>query len=117
VIAVGSNGTALLDNGDRLSDAALAALACQGGRQCVFAGPPALAERLVGHLPSTEIVALAPMAPDDARAHLAMWLVREDLPRNRFKPEAVAELIAAAAVVPPGATQLPMSRSERSITR
>jgi hypothetical protein len=40
------------------------------------------------------------LPPDDARAYLALWLIREGLSPDLFDRQATAELIAAAAGVP-----------------
>jgi hypothetical protein len=100
VVGAGAHGTAVIDDGDRLSEAALAELMSGRAPQCVFAGSPDLANRLKRIAPNTRIVTLDALPPDEARAYLALWLKREKLPAKHFERPAEAELIAVAEGIP-----------------
>jgi len=84
--AVSRPAVLLVDEADRLTESELQALQGQPGTCLVLAGLDSLRDRCAGRMH----VALEPLAPNEAKTFVALWLTLAGHPPTRLQPDAVA---------------------------
>lgn len=96
-----TDGVLLIDEADRMSDDALAALAGRcSSRAVVLAALPGFADRLAGLPGAAQIVALNPLDLTEAAALVEARLLQAGQPPDLLEPAATEELFARSGGVP-----------------